>query len=237
MNSQLSAIVFFCTILSIGLRAQSLSVSFPDTVRWGAAIDSSAISFWTNDIVTNTTANSVTVDVVRVQDATGTPGWYSEFCFQYCSQSWVDSIRTTMLPYEVVNIAVHIIVSSTPDTGSVLMKYVNVNDSTEVYYQRFYASTSPVSIAENYSQSNGVACYPQPANSGDVITFNLSDSQFSGQSCMLTISNAYGQKIKSIDNVGAGANPVLLDLPPGIYTWTLTTADDVVDSGKLILTP
>lgn len=233
-----------CILLSLALlsghavQAQSFSVSFPDTIVYGAAIDSSTLSCWNNDYVTNISENPVVLDVVRVQNDTGTPGWTSSFCFQFCSLPNVDSIRATLQPNEAVNIAMHFHVTGIPDTGTVVMMYRNVNDTSEVYYQRFYAITTPASIGPSVNSNAGqVTCYPLPAIPQQEFTMNLSGEKFAGQTITLSVFDLSGRKIISQSGLHEGNNSLMLDVPAGVYTYSLSGSHGVVHTGRLVFAP
>lgn len=166
-----SCAIFMSLFASMAAHGQTFSVSFPDTIGYGAAVDSNTVSLWNNDYVTNLTPDPLELDVVRVQNDTATPGWTSSFCFQYCNQYWVDSVRATLFPYEAVNIAMHFHVTSVPDSGSVLMMYRNVADTSEVHYQRFYAFTSPAGIQNNQTATT-LQLSPNPAHAHTTLRLN-----------------------------------------------------------------
>ncbi len=228
--------LFFVALLSgSAVQSQNFSVSFPDTIVYGAALDSNTISCWVNDNVTNLTENPLVMDVVRVQNDTGTPGWTSSFCFQFCSLSGVDSIRATMQPNEVVNIAIHFHVTGIPDTGTVLMKFQNVNDTSEVIYQRFYGITTPASVGALTNASAGmVSCYPLPAQPQQEFTMNLEGQKFAGQTVTLEVYDVFGRKVATEVGMHEGANKLNLDLSAGMYTYSLSVGKLVVDTGKLV---
>lgn len=236
MKNTLRTLVLIVALLGGTLvRSQSFTVSFPDTIAWGAAVDSSTLSCWIDDYVTNITENPITMDIVRVQNDTATPGWTSSFCFQFCSLPYVDSIRTTLLPNEAVNIALHFHVTGVPDSGSVLMKYQNVNNPSEVVYQRFYAFTSPTSAGPTLSDSAGqVTCFPSPIAGNQNFTMHLQGEKFAGKSMTLEVFDIYGRKVASETGLHEGSNALNLDLPAGMYTYTIKSGEEVVHTGKLM---
>lgn len=223
-----------CLFTGNVLLSQSFSVSFPDTIVYGAAIDSSTLSCWNNDYVTNLTENPIELDVIRVQNDTGTPGWTSSFCFQFCSLPYVDSIRATLQPNEAVNIAVHFHVTGIPDTGTVVMMYRNVNDTSEVFYQRFTAITTPASVGPAINSTGGnVTCYPLPAIPQQEFKMNLEGEKFSGQDVTLNVYDVFGRIVAVQTGLHEGMNQIVLDVPAGMYTYSLSCGNILVHYGIL----
>lgn len=216
------------------IQSQSFSVSFPDTLVYGAAVDSSTLSCWNDDYVTNLTENPIELDVIRVQNDTGTPGWTSSFCFQFCSLPNVDSLRATLQPNEAVNIAVHFHVTGIPDTGTVVMMYRNVNDTSEVYYQRFTAITTPASVGPAINTNSGqVTCYPSPAFSQQEFSMNVEGDKFSGQEITLNVYDVFGRHVAVQTGLREGTNQITLHVPAGVYTYSLSCGNAVVHYGIL----
>ena len=230
----LSAIIVsvFCGNVS---SAQSFTVSFPDTFAYGPAIDSSALSCWTNDFVTNISGTSLVLDIVRVENDTATPGWTSAFCFQSCQAPFIDSLRTMMAPSEVVNVAIHFIITGIPDSGTILMKIKNVNNPSEVVYQRFYGSSLHGSGIFPVSNSKAdVTVYPLPLLTGKDFSMFISANQFSLTDLSLAVYTIYGSKLASVNGLSKGTNTLNFNFPAGVYFFTIESKGSVISTGKLI---
>lgn len=204
-------LVFISAVCFGGLKAQSFTVSFPDTIVYGPAIDSSSLSCWINDDVINVSGSTLVLDVVRVENVTS-PGWTSAFCFQICSQPTVDSIRAVMAPNEVVNIAIHFIITGIPDSSTILMKFKNVNNPSEVIYQRFYGiSQNTAGINQNGDLSE-VIVYPNPAST----VLNL---RFQNKAMVhIELFNSEGKKVlEDTHNRSSAVRLETSHLLPGLY--------------------
>lgn len=216
--------------------AQSFTVSFPDTFAYGPAIDSSALSCWTNDLVTNISGTTLVLDVVRVEDDTATPGWTSAFCFQACQAPFIDSLRTTMAPSEVVNMAVHFIITGVPDSGTILMKIKNVNDPSEVIYQRFYGSSNHgAGISSLNAANTDVKVYPLPIQTGQDFKMLIAENQYSSNDLSLEVYTIYANRIACVNDLSSGTNTLNLSLPGGSYFFCVTYKGIMIGTGKLIV--
>ena len=217
------------------VHAQSFSVSFPDTIAYGPAVDSTALSCWVNDYVTNLSGQPLVLDVVRVEDVTVIPGWSSAFCFQTCQIPEKDSIRATLSAGEAVNIAVHFEINSIPDSGTVLMKYKNANNPSEVVFQRFYGiSYDATSAASPEGRANNIRCYPVPVRTGEHLYVDCRSSLPDG--ARLEILGLSGNKIVDVQLV-QGINTLPADLPAGCYLYNVSAGNRVLRSGKLLVIP
>ncbi|MCC7302029.1 MAG: T9SS type A sorting domain-containing protein [Bacteroidia bacterium] len=216
-------------ILPFAVWSQSFSVSFPDTIAYGPAIDSSALSCWTNDLVTNLTSQVITLDVVRVENVAVT-GWNTAFCFQICSQPTVDSIRATMGPNEVVNVAFHFMINGVPDSGTAVLKFKNVNNPSEVYYQRFYGISQSTASVGSYLLTAPVTLYPNPARQGSEIYLNIAGKE----ACDLIISDASGKVVERRASLAPGTNSFTTTLTAGIYFYSMVSPSRVF-TGRLVI--
>jgi hypothetical protein len=215
--------------------SQSFTAVFPDTIQYGPPIDGSALSCWTGDLVTNISGSPLDLDVVRVQDDTATPGWKSDFCFQTCQMPEIDSIRCTLAPSEIVNMAVHLVITATPDSGTVLMKIKNVINPAEVVYQRFYGiSQLGLKANEGSAFRTNVNIYPSPVLSGNDFSMNILLAKKAG-SLSLAVYNIFGGIVQSTNNLRAGNNTLNFNLAAGIYSYSLFSGSEKLTSGKLIV--
>lgn len=214
-------------LFGIGASAQSFTVSFPDTIVYGPAIDSSALSCWTNDDVINVSGTTLALDVVRVQNVTP-PGWSSAFCFQVCSQPSIDSIRAIMAPSEVVNIAVHFIITGVPDSSTILMKFKNANNPAEVIYQRFYGISQSTAGVNALFTANTLKLYPNPLAEGSNLNIELPSWLQDNGSQVLLICDMSGRMVWSEVLTGTDILSCTPAILPGIYTLSLQRSNGKV---------
>jgi hypothetical protein len=223
--------VFYASFSS----AQSFIVSFPDTIAYGPAMAGTALTCWTNDLVTNISGDSLVIDIIRVEDDTATPGWSSAFCFQACQAPFIDSLRATMAPSEVVNMAAHFIITDIPDSGTILMKIKNVSNPADVIYQRFYGiSQSSTGISEPVDFKKDVKVYPLPMQCGKDFSMFISTDKFHFNDISLSVYNIYGSKLTCINNLNSGLNTLNFNFPSGAYFFSITSKGKIIGSGKLI---
>ncbi len=216
--------------------SQSFTYAFPDTIAYGEPVSGSALSCWVGDTITNISGSILDLDVIRVQDDCATPGWTSAFCFQTCQIPEIDSIRCTMAVGETVNMAVHLIITALPDSGTVLMKIKNASNPSEVIFQRFYGvSQLGLKANEESASRSSVTIYPSPVLAGNEFHMNITNTKSAGQNISLLVYNIYGNIVSALKNLKEGNNTLNLDLAAGIYSYSLTSSGSKFYSGKLIV--
>ena len=215
--------------------SQSFTFSNPDTAICGATgSDLECLG----DSIINNTSNSLAVDVVRVQDDVGTPGWTSAFCLAVCYLPSKDSMRLVLTPHQHQNLLVHFYTSATADCGTVLFKIKDVNTPTNVAYQRYYASTQSdcaclnAGVNELSANSAKVKVYPSPLIAGNDFNMNISNVQGSKEISLLVYS-VYGSVVNKFNNLKEGNNTLNLNLPAGVYSYSLISNNVPIGSGKL----
>jgi hypothetical protein len=215
--------------------SQSFRATFPDTIKYGEAIQGSALSCWINNYVTNLTDSAIIFDVVRVQDDIATPGWTSSFCFVTCQIPEIDSIRVSIAPNDSVNIAVHFIITDIPDSGTILMKIKNALNPAEVIYQRFYGISqmaSGINSSGFIPSCSGI--FPSPVRSGSVFSIRLSNMKTTNDA-VLNIYSVYGNKVSKELHLNPGINQLNCSLSSGIYFYTVSADGSPFFTGKLIV--
>ena len=217
--------------------SQSFTVAFPDTVAYGEAVTGAALSCWVNNYVTNHSGASIDIDIVRVQDDCATPGWTSAFCFKACQSPDIDSLRSVLSNNDSVNMAVHLIVTNIPDSGTVLMKLKNVSNPSNIIYQRFYGVSRLASaVSQEAEKKTSVKIYPSPVLPGRDFSMYIANVQNTSNEITLVVYNIYGSRMRNANNLRDGINTLSFDLPAGIYSYTLTQGAIKFYSGKLIVT-
>ena len=210
--------------------AQWLTAAFPDTLVYGEPVAGSDLSCWNGNWVKNTSGAALTVDVIRIQDDVSTPGWTSSFCFYFCQQPTIDSFQYTMPKNDSVNMAVHLIITASPDSGTVIMKLKNAADPSQYIIQRFHGVSEFGAGVNEFGRSAQVSIYPSPVISGNEFSVNITNIKNTELS--LRVSNIYGSVVKTINNLKAGSNTLSLDLAAGIYSYSLFSENTPINSGK-----
>ncbi len=223
---------FICLFLIQGERSscQSLSLTFPDTLVYGEPVAGSNLSCWVGNWVKNISGAPLTVDVIRVMDDTSTPGWTSSFCFYFCQMPTIDSFRYTMPKNDSVNMAVHLIITANPDSGTVIMKIKNASDPSEFYIQRFHGVSEFGAGVNESGKSTQVSIYPSPVISGNALSMNLANIK--STDILFVLYDVYGSVIKTIGDLKEGNNNLSLNLAAGIYSYSLLSGNTRVNSGK-----
>jgi hypothetical protein len=203
----------------------------PDTNTIGST--NSDLECLIGDTLYNNTSNALTVDVVRVTDvATGT--WYTAFCLDVCYLPTKDSVRFTLQPNEHQGMIVHFYTDSTAACGDVYFKFKNVNTPSNVFYQWFHAcSQLGFGINENNTPKADVVIYPMPLKSGEAFTMGISKVQ-TRKSLLLEVYNIFGSKVYQTNVIG-GTNPMKLNLPSGVYSYSLISDNSKLNAGKIVI--
>ena len=224
--SLITASFFLFTITSF---SQALTRTMPDTVVVGAV--SADIECLNGDTLYNTTPNNLDIDVVRTQDVTmGT--WQTAFCLDVCYLPSKDSGRMTMNPMEHQGLVVHFYTDATPTSDYCIFKFKNVNTPSNMYYQKFYATSQlAFGIHEASANTANVNIYPSPVVSGNVFTMQVSNAK-TGKEISIIVYDIYGNAVNKT-TVYNGINFMSLDLPAGIYSYSLISGGEKINSGKI----
>jgi len=233
------SLVILCIVLlalqSNQSRSQSFRATFPDTIKYGEAIQGSALSCWINNYVTNLTDSAIIFDVVRVQDDIATLGWISSFCFVTCQIPEIDSIRVSLAAHDSVNMAVHFIITDIPDSGTIVMKIKNALNPSEVIYQRFYGISQMASgINSSVFTPSSSGIFPSPVRSGSIFSIQLSNMKTTNDA-VLKIYSVYGNQVSNVPHLNPGINQLNCNLASGIYFYTVSADGLQFYSGKLIV--
>ena len=237
-NSMKKLYTLFTICLSLFLNERTFSQTFslyaPDTVVYGPA-NGSDLPCDGNSIV-NHTANSIVMDVVRLQDVdiAGT-GWASSFCLDLnCFAPFVDSSRFTLLGNDSTLFIPHFIPTSTPDSQTVYFKFKMVSSPNTTYYQSFHGVTQlNFGVNEAAAYRADVKIYPSPVTAGSDFNMNVSKVISKTENLSLVIYNMYGSEVRTIYNLAEGNNTLNLTLATGIYSYSLTAGDVRIHSGKM----
>jgi len=224
----------FTALLLISINSFSQFTYTPvDTIQYGA-IGAELICPAT---LINNTANAISMRVTREQNVMAdAPNWESAFCMDVCYLKTTDSVNYTFSPMDTVNFTFHFytILETNPDSATAVMKWKNVNTPSNTFYQKFYGITQLTFGVNDLSASSAsVNIYPMPIVSGDVFTMSVSNVK-SSKNISLVVYNMFGSVV-STTNVIAGINFMNLDLPAGVYAYSLISDNAKLNSGKLVV--
>jgi len=210
--------------------SQSFTFYVPDTIVYGVPLVDSSTDLY--DSIVNNTANTLSIDVVRVENTTAA-GWQTAFCLDVCYLPSVDSVRFTLQPNESQPFSFHFYTSATPDSGTALMKIKDVSNPATTVYQRFYAITQLTSVNELPAKNVNVSIYPSPVVAGNNFSMNIANVKSGSNEITLSVYNIYGSAVKRIAHLKTGNNSLTLDLPAGIYSYSLISGNEKINSGKI----
>jgi hypothetical protein len=228
-------IAFLLIIISERSFSQAFKLYAPDTIVYGPVIAFNDISC-DGDFIVNLTANSVLLDVIRVQDVDiAGSGWASSFCLdQNCFAPMVDSVQFTLLPNDSSLLIPHFSTSATADSQTVYFKIKQVASPNLTVYQRFHGVTQTnFAVHEHSAYSANVNIYPAPIVSGSNFNMNITNVKSKSKEIGLVVYNIYGSVVKTIADVKEGNNSLSLDLASGMYSYSLISGGSTIHSGKI----
>ena len=224
----------FFALLSIlfPVKGDSQSFTFPpiDTIVYGGV---SSI-FGSIDTLVNTSSTGFYFDAVRVQNDTA-PGWQTSFCIDVCYPPFTDSARVYLLPNAKQVFILDFYSSALPDTSTVLMKFVNVNNPSNIIYQRFYGISQPAGIVE-HPASDIVNIFPMPVHSTDAFSFTINEPNSARNNYELLVYDICGKKCGSVTGLVNGNNEISMPLGTGLYSYLLLKNNVPLKTGKIIFT-
>lgn len=184
----------------------------------------------------NSTANSISMRVTREQNVMNeAPTWTSAFCMDVCYTPSTDSVNYTFQPMDTVNFTFHFYTSSTPDHATAIMKFKNVNNSSNTFWSSYFGSTDGSFAGLNNLSDNSVSVsiYPMPLATGDIFGMNISNLK-NDRAISFIVYNILGNEV-SKSNVISGINFMNLNLTGGIYSYSLISEGNRIYSGKIVV--
>ena len=225
-------IVFFLSSLFCSFKgfSQSLTISMPDTV--GSDSCGMDIAYDQGDSIINNTPNNLNIDVVRVQNV-ATANWQSAFCLDVCYLPAKDSVRFILQPSEHQIFIFHFYTDAgSAGSGTAIMKFKDVNNPSNTFYKTFYGSTVCANgIHETSSSAARVSIYPSPVISGKDFTVTIANTNNTSANT-LSVYDMLGNKVRT-SIVRSGKNILNIDLPAGVYSYTIISENEKIASGKI----
>ncbi|MBI4929482.1 MAG: T9SS type A sorting domain-containing protein [Bacteroidetes bacterium] len=213
--------------------SQTYSYSPLDTMKYGAI----GVEIICSATLINNTANAINLQVTRDQDVMAdAPNWYSAFCMDQCYLPATDTVNYTFLPMDTVNFTFHFHPENevAPDSAVAIMKWKNKAIPSNTFTQRFYGITQTgFGVNEMPAASANVSIYPMPVVSNELFTMSVSNVK-QAKTISLVVYNMLGSVVSASDVI-AGINFMNLDLPAGIYSYSLVSDNAKLISGKLVV--
>jgi len=228
-------LIVFSIFLFVGekISAQSFTFVNHDTTKCGAV--SSDIECYVGDSIVNNSASVLTLDVVRVEDDTATAGWTSAFCLATCFLPNKDSVRLTLQPNKSQGITIHFYTSAVPGNGTVRFKVKDIHSPSTAVYQRYYGSSTCTGINEPFVNSTNATIYPSPLIAGNDFNMNITNVQNGNKEISLLVYSIYGSIVSRINNLKEGKNTLNINLPTGIYFYSLISGGVSIYSDKMAI--
>lgn len=225
----------FAALLTAGTSfAQTFTYTNIDAVKSGNPGDE---LIFAGTIVNTSSTTNIPMRVTRQQNVdVDAPTWTSAFCMDVCYLPTTDSVNFTLMADSIVNFTFHMYTDGvTPGHARGQMRWKNTNNGANVYNQAFIGVTDGTSGMSDLSGNTAnVSIYPMPVSSNDIFTVGVSNVKTSGAISMV-IYNTLGSVV-STRNVIAGINIMDVNLPCGVYSYSLITGDHVINSGKMVVT-
>ena len=212
--------------------AQTFSYTKIDTAKYGPAGDE-LICF---SRIVNSTLDTISMRVTREQNVMGdAPTWTSAFCTYLCYFPTKDSVTERFLPMDTINFSFHFYTTSTPGHATGKMKFRNMDDLSNTFSVAFFGSTDGTQAGVNNLSGNSasVSIYPMPIVSGNVFSLNVVSAKPENK-ISLVFYNIFGSAVAA-SNVITGINLMSLDLPAGVYSYSLLSEGIPLNSGKLVV--
>jgi len=183
----------------------------------------------------NTSANAVSMRVTREKNVMGdAPNWTSAFCMKVCYLQTTDSVNFTFNPMDTVNFTFHFYTlnETLADSATAIMKWKNISTPSNTFYQKFYGITQTnFGVHAVSDEPANVSVFPMPVLSGSDFSMNISNVN-TGKPVSVVIYNIFGSVV-SKTNVIEGINFMNLDLPAGVYSYSLISENMKINSGKI----
>jgi hypothetical protein len=227
MNKFIFSVAGF--LVASAMNAQVLTFNCNDTV----AIDVPGAGLYLSAKLVNSTSAGFNIDVIRVVNDTA-PNWTTAFCLDGCYPPTVDSVRFFLWADSLQTFVIDFYTDTIPDTSSVVMKFKNVSNPSNVFYQKFYGITDPFAgVHEPDMKNTSVTIFPAPVLSGTPFTFRITDKYANSKSYSVLICDICGSRIQTISGLTNGDNYLSLNLTDGIYFYSLIQENKLLKTGKL----
>ena len=225
--------VLLSTFLFAGIFAQAQNFTYTNIDMAKSGNPGDELIFQAQLI--NSTSSSITLRVTRQQNVMNdAPTWTSAFCMDVCYLPSTDSVTYTFVAQDTVEFSFHMYTSSTPDHASAIMRWKNTGNPSNTFDQEFFGSTDGTSaVNEAGGPTAQVSIYPMPLKSNDIFAMNISGIS-KADAATLVVYNIYGSEVASRPVID-GVNLLSLDLPGGVYAYSIISGGKPVNAGKIVM--
>jgi hypothetical protein len=224
--------------------SQDLTINVHDT----DIIDSLGSEIIFSIDLKNNTSQDLGVSVVRRENNL-LESWSSSLCFDNCFAPYLDSISTSsdfgsspLAAGETREISLHVFPSVFDGVSTVVLDFINEQNSSEKYSVTFEASTIFVSVNDELNKITDYKLfqnYPNPFNPSTIIDYTIGNKNGASEFVTLKVYDMLGQEVTTLVNryQTSGNYSVKFNsknLTSGIYFYELKT-DNFSKINKMIL--
>lgn len=224
----LGLIFLACCLLFTSSFSQTFSFINNDTIKYASTNGS---QFGCYDTLINNSSTGFYVNAVRMVNDTA-PNWQTGFCLDVCYPPPVDSASVYLLPNGKQLFLLDFFPDTLPDSSTVLMKFTNAVNPSNVVYQRFYGITQQGLGVNSLSNETSVKIFPAPVSANSTFCFRIIDKK-NGEDFNLMLYDVYGKKSTVINGLMNGDNYLSLNLSEGMYVYSLLKGTTRVKTGKI----
>ncbi|MBI3501440.1 MAG: hypothetical protein HY063_06560 [Bacteroidetes bacterium] len=225
------SVCLLLTVFTSKSFAQSVIFLGTDTVEYANPGD----AFYCEDSLKNTSNKGLWVDAIRVLNDTA-PGWGTSLCLDVCYPQWVDSANEYFYAQSAGVFRMHFYSDSVADTSTVIVRFRNESDSTNVFYKKFVGITVKGLHANEIAEDVSVQLFPSPVIAGSTFCFRISDRRHIEGNYSLIVYDVCGNRASHIDGLVSGDNYFSMNLPQGIYIYNLINRNSLLKTGKIAVT-
>ncbi|MEO1438166.1 MAG: T9SS type A sorting domain-containing protein [Bacteroidota bacterium] len=160
MKSLIHTLLFSCCwLFSLGQTGYFNFQQTGDTLITGL---SGEILIASEGILSNNSSEET--EILLIKEVNHLPeGWASAMCTEQCAAPTTDTLYLALDPGESQAFTMYFYTNSGPDTGFVMMKFLNLNDPSGNFYRQGYIGQSFISTSLETVEESTVLVYPNPA--------------------------------------------------------------------------
>jgi len=219
-----------CCLLPAASFSQTFTFTPTDTIQYGST---NGTQFSCYGTLINNSSTGYYVNVLRVVNDTA-PNWETGFCLDVCyPPPGIDSASVYLLPNAQQLVLIDFFPDTVADTSTVLMKFANAINPSNIVYQKFYGITVQGLGVNTIAKEVGVKIFPSPVTANSTFCFRISEKQNISEDFTLLLYDVYGKKSTMINGLMNADNYLSLNLPEGMYVYNLLKGTTRVKTGKI----
>ncbi len=177
----------------------------------------------------NNSTNPVTLDVIRLENNVPLD-WSTSMCTDVCLPPYIDTTQLYLAPGDTQSFTMYFYTGVNPNSGNTKMLFKNVNDSTNVHVQKYYAN-SVLNTGIQSELESAIKIFPNPASGNTEI---LLDQKYLTEKSKIHIFDSSGKLVNTV--IPRETSSILSLKNSGIYFIQVSVNDKIVYTEKLINT-